>query len=117
MVDIRSVAASSRSSHCEQETEGEATSRSKAGRPGCACGVSATPSRHPRDDVALSQPEARGGCCSAAVSLSLCLLPEGSRISVSTRQGARRRRFLALIVVASRSPAPTPPRGPVVNVF
>jgi hypothetical protein len=33
MVDIRSIAASSCPSHREQETEGEATSRSKAGDP------------------------------------------------------------------------------------
>jgi hypothetical protein len=54
MVDIRSVAASSRLSRREQETEGEATSRSKAGQPCCMCGVSVTPSHHPCDYVAAS---------------------------------------------------------------
>jgi hypothetical protein len=78
MVDIRSVVASSRPSHCEQETEGEAASSTKAGRPDCACGVSATPSRHPRDDVATSQSEAQGGCCSTTASLSPYLPPAGS---------------------------------------
>jgi hypothetical protein len=33
--------------------------------------ASTTPSRRPRDDVAASQPEARGGCCSATASPSL----------------------------------------------
>jgi hypothetical protein len=32
--------------------------------------ASTTSSRRPRDDVAASQPEARGGCCSATVSPS-----------------------------------------------
>jgi hypothetical protein len=38
-----------------------------------------------------------------------------SRISVSTSQGPRRRRFLALMVGAPRSPAPTPPRGATMS--
>jgi hypothetical protein len=78
MVDIRSVASSSRPSRREQEIEGEATSRSKAGQPCCACSVSATPSRHPRDDVTASPPEAQGGCRSVAVSSSPCFSPAGS---------------------------------------
>jgi hypothetical protein len=39
-----------------------------------------------------------------------------SQISVSTRQGARRQRFLALMVAALGSPASTPPRRPTVDV-
>jgi hypothetical protein len=77
MVDIRSIAASSCPSHREQETEREATSRSKAGRPHRACGVSATLSCHPRDDIVASQDEARGGCRSAVVLPSLCFSPMG----------------------------------------
>jgi hypothetical protein len=72
------IAASSHPSHHEQETKGEATSRSKAGRPHCACGVSANPSCHPRDDVAASLPEAQGGCRLAAVSSSPRFSPVGS---------------------------------------
>jgi hypothetical protein len=68
MVGIPSVVASSRPSRREQETEGEATSRSKAGRSRCVCGVSTTLSHHPHDDVVSSEPKARGGCRSAAVS-------------------------------------------------
>jgi hypothetical protein len=41
-----------------------------------------------------------------------------SRISSSgTSKGARRRRFLALMVGTPGSPAPTPPRGPTIDVF
>jgi hypothetical protein len=36
--------------------------------------------------------------------------------SSDTSQGARRRRFLALMVDAPGSPAPAPPRGPAVDV-
>jgi hypothetical protein len=77
MVEICSIAASSHPSRREQETEGEATSRSKVGRPHHACGVSATPSRHPRDDIVASQDEAQGGCRSAVVSSSPCFSPTG----------------------------------------
>jgi hypothetical protein len=38
---------------------------------------SATLSHHPRNDVVASQPEARGGCHSVAVSPSLCFSPMG----------------------------------------
>jgi hypothetical protein len=78
MVDIRSVAASSHPSHREQETEGVATSRSKTGRPRCACGVSATLSHHPHDDVAASQSEVQGGCRLVVVSSSPRFFPIGS---------------------------------------
>jgi hypothetical protein len=40
-----------------------------------------------------------------------------SRISISTTQGARRRRFLALMVLAPVSPAPAPPGGPPSTFF
>jgi hypothetical protein len=48
-----------------------------------------------------------------------CFLRDGGRswISVSTRQGACRRRFLALMVDAPGSIAPTPPREPAVDVL
>jgi hypothetical protein len=36
--------------------------------------------------------------------------------SSDTSQGARRRRFLALMVGAPGSPAPASPRGPVVDI-
>jgi hypothetical protein len=42
MVDIRFMAASSQPSHQERETEGEATSRSRAGQSRCASGHTVT---------------------------------------------------------------------------
>jgi hypothetical protein len=152
MVDIHSMAASSRPSHHEREVERGATSRPRAGRPRRAGGrsgattvmvegqpqrtagavpapsvvagvdatllvacqllnnppsrttstfgapgrgawcfsgskASTTPSRHPRDDVAASRPEARGGCCSATASPSprshVGSLPQASSCSGS----------------------------------
>jgi hypothetical protein len=78
MVDIHSIMTSSRPSCREHETEGEVTSRSRAGRPHRVCGVFATLSHHPRDDVAASQTEARGDCCLAVVSPSPRFSPADS---------------------------------------
>jgi hypothetical protein len=51
---------------------------------------------------------------------STCLSFDGGRSRIynfDTSQGTRRRRFLAWMVDAARSTAPTPPRKPVVDVF
>jgi hypothetical protein len=77
VVDIRSIATFSHPSCHEQETEGEATSHSRAGRPRHAYGISASTSHHPHDDVAASQPKARGDCHSAVVSSSPHFSPAG----------------------------------------
>jgi hypothetical protein len=50
---------------------------------------------------------------------SMFLSVDGGRsriFSSGTSQGARRQRFLALMVDAPGSSAPAPPRGPVVDV-
>jgi hypothetical protein len=40
-----------------------------------------------------------------------------SQISASTDQGARRRRFIALMMGALGSPALAPPRGLIIDIY